>query len=401
MNKPNTTQHIICFALPAWHADYLRSTVELMKCAANDNLVIYVDYAYTFGDCLKAVLGKKKIDWKRILGFKNRLQKISGNTNQGLYVLSLPPIFPSFALNNYKLFKLANKFNAFLTGYYINQAAKKLKMKQIISFNAFQPFLGLYWKIHNVTFKIYYCYDDFTNVPYFKDFAAIDEKAYIAKVDLLIVTSTELQKTKTQANIPTEIVHNGVHFNAFNKYFATKQNPINTPITIGYTGSIDNRIDINLLETVVKDMPHLNFLFIGKVFDPQVFSRLSQYKNVTFLPPVAPECIPQLQSKINVGIIPYVLNSLTKAIYPLKANEYLAMGLPVVITPFASLGLADEVVYTAANSADFKSCLTLAIQPQSEEITNKRLEIAKNADWQQRTNQLMAFILKHKPTNAQ
>lgn len=400
MNKPNTTQHIICFALPAWHADYLRSTVELMKCAANDNLVIYVDYAYTFGDCLKAILGKKKLDWQRILGLKNRLQKISGNTNQGLYVLSLPPIFPSFALSNYKLFKLANKFNAFLTGYYINQAAKKLKMKQIISFNAFQPFLGLYWKIHNVTFKVYYCYDDFTNVPYFKDFAAIDEKAYIAKVDLLIVTSTELQKIKAQPNTPTEMVHNGVHFNAFNKYFSKQPDFSSLAPTIGYTGSIDNRIDINLLEPVVKDMPHLNFLFIGKVFEPQVFNRLAQYKNVTFLPPVAPECIPQLQSKINVGIIPYVLNSLTKAIYPLKANEYLAMGLPVVITPFASLGLADEVVYTAANSADFKSCLSLAIQPQSEEVINKRLEIAKNADWQQRTNQLMAFILKYKPATA-
>ena len=382
--------------MPAWHASYLRSTVELMKCVANENLVLYVDYAYTLTDCFKALIGKKDLDWKRILGFKNRLQNISGNTDQGLYLLSLPPIFPSFTLNNYRFFKLANKFNALITGYFINKAAKKLKMQEIISFNAFQPFLGLYWKIKNETFKVYYCYDDLTDVPYFKNFVAIDEKAFISTVDLLIVTSNELEKIKRQPNIPTQVVHNGVHFQAFNKYFNNQPNKKNSPITIGYTGSIDNRIDINLLETVVKEMPHLNFLFIGKVFDLKVFNRLTQYKNVTFLPPVAPECIPALQSKINVGIIPYVINSLTKAIYPLKANEYLAMGLPVVMTPFASLGLADEVIYRAENSADFKNCLIKSLEEQSQELTNKRLEIAKNADWHQLAKQLMDIILKHK-----
>jgi teichuronic acid biosynthesis glycosyltransferase TuaH len=146
----------------------------------------------------------------------------------------------------------------------------------------------------------------------------------------------------------------------------------------------------------VKEMPHLNFLFVGKVFDQQVLTCLVQYKNVTFLPAVASESIPALQSKIDVGIIPYVLNSLTKAIYPLKANEYLAMGLPVVMTPFASLGLADEVVYTATNSNDFKLCLNQAIQEKSEVLTNKRLELAKNADWHERSNQLLGYIIKHK-----
>jgi len=90
-------KHIVCFALPAWEADYLRSTVELMKGLADDNLVLYVDYAYTISDLAKGILGKKKFDWKHLLGIKSRLRRINGDDGKGLYVLSLPPVFPSFA----------------------------------------------------------------------------------------------------------------------------------------------------------------------------------------------------------------------------------------------------------------------------------------------------------------
>src|ERR1700744_1312911 len=156
-------EHIICFALPAWEADYLRSTVELMKGAAVKNLVLYVDYAYTIADCIKGILGLKKFEWQRLLGIKPRLRKIQGNGETGLYVLSLPPVFPSFIFKSRKIFELANKLNATITGHYINQAARKLKMKNIIGFNSFQPFLGRYWRIDNLGFNVYYIYDDFTN----------------------------------------------------------------------------------------------------------------------------------------------------------------------------------------------------------------------------------------------
>lgn len=388
-------KHIICFALPAWEAEYLRSTVELMKCASEQNLVLYVDYAYTITDCFKGILGKKKVDWKRMLGLKNRLQKINGNNERGLYLLTLPPIFPSFTFNKYSFFSASNKFNAAITGHFINKATKKLKMNQIIGFNSFQPFLGLYWKIKNVLFHIYYCYDDFTNVAYFKGFAKRVEAEFISKVDLLVVSSDELKKIKQQNNIPTEVVYNGVHYNAFHSHI--NQTPFSeiTPITVGYTGSIDNRIDIEMLEPVIRDLTHIQFIFIGKIFENEIFQRLSKYKNVLFKPPIPSDEIPAIQSSIQIGIIPYVLNSLTKAIYPLKANEYLAMGLPVIMTPFASIGEADEVVYKAKNSEEFKQCIEKAIHEQNQDIINKRLNIAFNADWKFRTNILLDKIQFH------
>lgn len=391
-------EHVICFALPQWEADYLRSTVELMKCLADDHLVLYVDYAYTLSDCIKSIQGKNKtkLEWKRALGFKKRLRKISGDENKGLYLLTLPPVFPSFVFASKKLFRKANQFNAAFTGYFINKAVKGLGMTNIIGFNAFQPFLGLWWKINNVDFNIYYCYDDFINVPYFKGFAEETEQEFIVKVDLLIVTSDELKKRKQQADTPVEIVYNGVHFNSFYQYKKRADVAATLPKTIGYTGSIDNRIDIDLLEPVVKKMPYINFTFTGKVFDKTVYNRLSPYNNVTFIPPVAADEVPKLMSDVQVGIIPYKLNALTAAIYPLKANEYLAMGLPVVMTPFASIGEADEVIYRAGNSDDFISSINDAFLQNNTELQEERISIAKKADWHIRAEQLMHFIKMYK-----
>lgn len=389
-------RHIVCLALPAWEAEYLRSTVELMKGLAGQNLVLYVDYAYTISDLIKGILGKKKFDWKRLIGIKKRLRRVSGEGDTGLYVLSLPPILPAFALKSKLFFQLANKFNAAFTGYYINKATARLQMSDIVGFNSFQPFLGRYWKLKNVTFNVYYIYDDFSKVPWFKGFAVSEEQEYIAKTDLVIVTSAELKKRKLSIGKPIEIVNNGVHFQSF---FANKNTrKLNEGFiqTVGYTGVIDNRIDIDMLERIVSAMTCTRFLFVGKVANQEIYNRLIKYINVCFEPAVLPNQVPAVQSQIHVGIIPYVCNDLTAAIYPLKVNEYLAMGLPVVMTSFAALDDCKDVVYVANGYQNFKRCLEIALLENDTEMQNRRICLAQKADWQERANQLIDLIGEYK-----
>jgi hypothetical protein len=96
-----------------------------------------------------------------------------------------------------------------------------------------------------------------------------------------------------------------------------------------------------------------------------------------------------------VGIIPYVCNELTAAIYPLKVNEYLAMGLPVVVTPFASMGEADEVVYIAKNARLFIANIEMALTETDDRLKQQRLNIARKADWKERSTQLMEIIERY------
>ncbi|AYL95161.1 glycosyltransferase [Mucilaginibacter celer] len=390
-------QHIVCLALPAWEAEYLRSTVELMKSLSGHNLVLYVDYAYTVSDLIKGITGKKKFDWKRLIGLKNRLRKVSGDeSNTGLYVLSLPPLFPAFILKSERLFRLANKFNSALSGYFINKAISRLQMQDIIGFNSFQPFLGRYWNISNISFNVYYIYDDFSKVPWFNGFAVSEERQYIAKTDLVIVTSAELKKRQKLLNKPVEIVNNGVHFDWFFKNRNVKRFNEGYIKTVGYTGVIDNRLDVDMLERVIEAMQNTRFLFVGKVADQSVYNRLIKYINVCFEPAVPASQVPVIQSQIHVGIIPYVCNELTAAIYPLKVNEYLAMGLPVVMTPFASLNDCADVVYIANGYQNFKHCLELALLENDVALQEKRIGIAQKADWQERADQLLDLINEYK-----
>jgi glycosyltransferase involved in cell wall biosynthesis len=311
-------------------------------------------------------------------------------------VLSLPPVFPAFKIHSYSFFKLATKVNAALTGFFINKAIKKLKMQDIISFNAFQPFLGQYWKIKNQKFSVYYIYDDFSNVPWFQGFVIREEAKFIEKTDLIIVSSDELKKRKIEINKPIEVVNNGVHFDSFFNQRKTDKWNESEIKTIGYTGTIDNRLDIDLLDKVIAKMPSRNFLFVGKIFEKSIYDRLTKYPNVYFQSPVPSESIPLIQRQMDIGIIPYVCNQLTAAIYPLKANEYLAMGLPVVMTPFASLGEADEVIYRAVDAQAFADCLEKALTENNLALKQKRYAIAKKANWNERAIGLMNIIDKYK-----
>jgi glycosyltransferase involved in cell wall biosynthesis len=387
-------KHIVCLALPAWEADYLRSTVELMKGLAKDNLVLYVDYAYSITDCLRGMTGTKKVAWKRMLGIQNRVRKIKIDPIASIYVLSLPPVIPSLATASYRLFKTANRINAVVTGYVINRAIRKLQMKNIIEFNSFQPFLGNYWKIKNVIFRVFYIYDEFSNVPFFRGFVKDQEKLFIERSDLLIVTSDELKKRKQYPGKPIETVNNGVNFQSFYSQINPVRNT-GTEKILGYTGNIDGRIDIDLIESVICGLPQIRFLFIGKISEQNVYNRLSGYPNVTFKPPVAAAEVPALQCQFSAGMIPYVCNDLTAAIYPLKANEYLAMGLPVIMTPFASIGKANQVVYIAGDAPAFISAVEQALAENDDTLTEQRIAIAKSADWQERSNQLLEVIEYH------
>lgn len=391
-----TTQekyNIVCLAWPAWEGDYLKSTVELMKCMSKGNKVLYVDYAYTFSDVLKGIAGKKKIDWKRVVGLKKRCTKVD-NVDGEMYLLSLPPIFPSLLFNSYKLYHLSNKINAFFTGLAIKKYMRRLQMDNSILIYAQQVFLGLYWKLP-ARLKVFYCYDEFSNVAYYKGFVRPDELLFTPKADVLVVTSAELKKRKQLNNIPTYVIPNGVYFSNFYKALNPKKN--NTPKVVGYVGSIDNRLDADMLESVIAALPEILFRFIGKIFDQAVFSRLSKHSNTQFVPPVQSDKIPELMSQLDIGIIPYVCNNLTAAIYPLKINEYLALGLPVIITPFAPMEEAENVIHTVTNTAEFITAIKKSLTETGECQVQQRIKVAKTADWHTRAADFLTVLKPHLP----
>ena len=106
---------------------------------------------------------------------------------------------------------------------------------------------------------------------------------------------------------------------------------------IGYVGSLDYRIDIRLLESLIKRNPHWTFALVGPVLDAR-FTTLFQTPNVFHYATLDKSVIAGLVSQFTVGIVPYDIRLLfNRYCFPLKVREYFYFGKPVVSTPIIEL----------------------------------------------------------------
>ncbi|MDD4430867.1 MAG: hypothetical protein PHF61_05645, partial [Bacteroidales bacterium] len=74
----------------------------------------------------------------------------------------------------------------------------------------------------------------------------------------------------------------------------------------------------------------------------------------------------------------------TAMIYPLKINEFLAVGVPVVMTAFADLPDFGGLVTTAATKEDFVSGLLAESSSDSKARISQRIMLAGTNSWEER-----------------
>ncbi len=103
---------------------------------------------------------------------------------------------------------------------------------------------------------------------------------------------------------------------------------------IGYHGALARWFDYDLVAEVARRRADLSFVLIGSDFDFTLReTRLLSLPNVTWLGARPYADLPRYLAWMDAGIIPFQLNAVTHATSPIKLFEYMAAGLPVVITP--------------------------------------------------------------------
>ena len=211
------------------------------------------------------------------------------------------------------------------------------------------------------------------------------------KVDAIITTSDYLNQDKRRFNNNCFVVKNGVDFPVFHKFAKHDVRNANTN-KVGFIGSLDPRFDIDTVEYAITQLPHYEFEFTGDMRNSEMKSRLEKYVNVHFFDPVQPNDVPQLLAQYDVGIIPYIVNEVNKNIYPLKINEYLAVGVPVVMNAFASLPEFEGLVSVAMHKDDFVNKLKWEVENDSASKIKRREDFASNNSWEARTETFAGFI---------
>lgn len=384
---------IICIAMPNWEGDYMKASVQMMSEFALTNRVLYVDYEYTYTDVLRTIVGKAEAPLKRLFGLANRLRKLEASNGAEVYVLTPPVVVPTNWIKSSDSYYRITAVQARKVSRSIHRAIRHLKMKDPIVINAFNPQFGLpmvgdFGEKH----LVYYCYDEISAASWCKEHGVEAEKRFIKECDLVVTTSVGLQQAKSKLHSNVQLVPNGVDYALFHQAFVPLNQKKNLPFTIGYVGTVDDRLDLELLNQAIESLPNATFIFVGRVTDQRAELALKKHANVQLLGPRKPTDLPEIMKSFSVGLIPFVSNAFTKHIYPLKVNEYLAAGLPVVSTHFAPLEEFEEIIQITNDPDTFVKHLKFWQTHDSEDLQMARAAHARNNTWTHRAHQFAQAI---------
>lgn len=387
-------KNIICISQTTWHGEFTKSTVQLLSLLANKNTIVFVEYPFTVKDVIMSLLGKQRAQVSRMLGFKKRIVEEKTDNDAVVKHLVIPPVLPVDFIKNESIFQKFFSINAFIYKNQLRKTIKELKLDNPIIITAYNPMYGLPMIGElNEYLNVYYCYDGMDTQRHKSRIYNIEQQ-FCRQVDGIITTSDYLNSEKQNLNAQSYVVKNGVDFKLFEPH--TKKS-VSTPSAekkVGYIGTLDFRFDIDIMEYAIQELPQVLFEFTGYLLNQNIKERLSKYDNVAFFKSVKAHEVPELLSKYDLGIIPYKMDEVNKNIYPLKINEYLAVGVPVVMTAFANLTDFKSMVKAAENKALFKSYIENELKNDNDLLIKERIEFAKLNSWESRVVEFGNFLEK-------
>jgi glycosyltransferase involved in cell wall biosynthesis len=173
-----------------------------------------------------------------------------------------------------------------------------------------------------------------------------------------------LQEAKAPLNPNTILVPHGVDYEHFSKALRDDlpvpddMKDIPHPI-LGFFGLIRDWVDLDLLAEVARARPAWHLVLLG---DSTV--DLSPYRNLPnmhFLGRKSYADLPAYCKGFDIGLIPFKVNELTRAVNPIKLREYLAAGLPVVSTPLPEVMAYDGPVRVGDSAESFVDIIGKAL----------------------------------------
>lgn len=237
---------------------------------------------------------------------------------------------------------------------------------------------------------VYYCCDDFQGLAGVDhETAKLHEDQILAHAELVVTSSKALQ-TKFHKTSNQLLTH-GVDLELFsNPTTRAEDLPSNKRPIAGFYGSIASWIDVSLLQKVIEEMSHWDFVFIGKV-DTDI-SKICALSNVYFLGPKPHSELPKYVQHWDVSILPFKNNEQINACNPLKLKEYMAAGTPIISSPFPELEKYQNHVSVASSSAEMCRHLNASLSVDKEQVKKALRRLVINEAWQQKSIQLDSWL---------
>lgn len=285
-----------------------------------------------------------------------------------------------------KAFRVINYFNNKRFARDISKAIHELGFKDVILFNDNDIYNGFNLKkLLKPSIYIYYCRDFLQGYDYWKKHTSILEPKLIAKADLAVTNSMYYAEYCAKYNPNSWYIGQGCNLQLFSRThqhnIPTELEHIPRPI-IGYVGAIDSaRLDEQIIRMIAETHPEWSVVLVGPEDEAFRTSDLHSLPNVHFTGRKPMERLPEYIAAFDICINPQLNNNITIGNYPLKIDEYLAMGKPVVATRTKTMELFRDYTYQAEKPEEYPVLIEQALRERSEAESSRCAEFAESHTW--------------------
>lgn len=321
--------------------------------------------------------------------------------NERLWIVDCP--FTLLSVNKLPgmLFKAANWLNGVRLVRYVRSVLKELMFDDVIHLMDTDIYRGYYFKeLLSPRLSVYYCRDYVIGQSYFARHGEKMENQLAAKSDLVLANSTYFAERFKRYNPNTVPIETGVNVEL---YDSRKQHPMPADMAdiprpvIGYTGVLFTlRLDIELMYEWAKLNPDKSFVLVGPEDDAFKAHALHQLSNVHFLGNKAIEELPAYIQHFDVCINPQAVNDVTIGNYPLKIDEYLCMGKPVIATRTHTMqDVFAGYTHLASSIDEYQQCLTTALSECGDQtLMKQRIELGESHSWKASVAKIVDAVTK-------
>ena len=388
--KNNTKPNIVIFSIHKWESIIESPIIFLAKHLAKNYNIIYISSPYTVKDVVKDfgyIKQTKKLS--KILPFASGVESLTLDNGEIITLINSPVVLSINFLSYGKIYKMLHFINHKMIACRLKRFLRKNKVDDFIFINSFNFLYDSLDKFLQPSLNVYHCIDALVKPVSIKH-GRRQEALAMKRADAVVVTSEALLEEKKQINPACHLVQNAVEIAHISKALNCKEihksvAGLKKPV-IGFIGNIERRMDFHLISKIAGRHPQWSFALIGPVEKKYLPNEIKFPDNVHFLGKQPYKTLPNILKGIDVALIPYKKDKVSETIYPIKLNEYLAAGKPVVCTNFSERIKNEfvEVAYFADNDEEFEERIARAMREDNENLIDQRVAKAKLNDWNQR-----------------
>ncbi len=389
---------VVIFSLSKYDDPISSVGFSYAKEFAKKHRVFFIEHPYTWKDYFSLSKDPQTVKRKKLWA-SGSIYLSDPTIPEGITYIVPPRMLPVNFLPGGFLYNKLSALNDGKMFQMLSEVIREYNIKDFVFYSVFNPFYMIEFPpTISPLYKAYLSLDDMSQVPYTARHGVRREGELIRKWEMTFATGKELQKIKSAFNPRTEYLPNASDFSLFSKAYETvlekpeELKGLEGKKIIGFTGSVEYRSDFDLLKKMVEKHRDKVFVVVGPVNTDEVDNLgFRKMGNVLFTGSKPITALPAYLQYMDVMIIPYRLITVTKSIYPLKINEYLGAGKPVVATHFSEdIFSFRDVIYIAESHDEFITLIDKAIEEDSAERKRARVNKASENTWTARVEHFWA-----------